>query len=500
MLTIIVLTFLAVLAWAIVREHGKAPRKDGKRLSQAPGALPFIGYTARLLQPRYKLLDHLAHVQAETGLKTFEIPSPFLPPTILISDPVCLEYVFREHEIFAKGTFFRSRMYDLFGMSKVKAISGAAKLEIKGNGILNASGSLWHSQRKAGVKFLSIANVARFSNETLPPLIEDMHQQLGAADSNGGTIDLQDILLNLMSKFFGLVAYDTVPSADLVRAFDEASAWTDSRFMNPFWRLYEALFGQSLRRALQTVKEFGHKVVTKASEKASVPGRETLLDLLLERIPDKDTVADAATTYMSAGRDTTAQAMTWSLYELSRSPEVLGALLENLQPHATTTRSGTLRTTDSHLSYIKAAFAEALRLNPSVPLIMRETSQECTLPDGTILQPGTIVVWAPYAMARSPAVWSKDAGDFKPERWLSYDASGHATFMPRSASEYPVFHGGPRICIGKSMAEVVGCQVLAELVLNWDFEVVDKEGRRHVGESLTAPMAGGLVVRPRRRI
>ncbi|KAF2164606.1 hypothetical protein M409DRAFT_56436 [Zasmidium cellare ATCC 36951] len=459
---------------------------DAVLYMKAPKSLPIIGYTARLLQPRYKLLDYLARLQSSRGVKTFEIPSPFVPPTVLINDPACLEYVFREHELFAKGSFFRSRMHDLFG-----------------DGILNASGPLWQSQRKAGVNFLSSANVTRFSSETLPPLMEAMHERLTTAAIIHEMVDLQELLLDLMSKFFGLVAYDTVPGADQVRAFDEASAWTDARFTNPLWQFYELFFGQPLQRALEIVKKFGHEVVIKAAEKTRTPGHQSLLDLLLARLPDKETVADAATTFMSAGRDTTAQAMTWTVYELSKSPKVLSTLLTSLEPHSITRDSSTrspLRTIGLHPRYIKAVFAEALRLNPSVPLNMRETARRCRLPDGTVLQAGTIVAWASYAMARSSAIWGEDAQDFRPERWLSSDENGNSTFVPRSASEYPVFHGGSRVCIGKSMAEAVGCQVLAELVLNWEFELVDKETRKHAGESLTAPMDGGLLVRPRRRV
>ena len=51
----------------------------------------------------------------QTGFATFEISVPSLPPAIVISDPKNVEHVLKNNEVFVKGTFFRSRSWDLFG-------------------------------------------------------------------------------------------------------------------------------------------------------------------------------------------------------------------------------------------------------------------------------------------------------------------------------------------------------------------------------------------------
>lgn len=138
------------------------------------------------------------------------------------------------------------------------------------------------------------------------------------------------------------------------------------------------------------------------------------------------------------------------------------------------------------LPYIAAVFYEALRLYPPVPFELKQCEQATTLPDGTYLPRTAVLVWCTWAMNRSKLIWGPDADDFKPERWLE-----DGNLISKSASEYPVFNGGPRTCLGKKMAELVAIQVIATLVRKFDFKAVDNK-ERISKNSLTLPMEGGL--------
>ena len=97
-------------------------------------------------------------------------------------------------------------------------------------------------------------------------------------------------------------------------------------------------------------------------------------------------------------------------------------------------------------------------------------------------------------MNRSKLIWSDDADDVRPERWLE-----DGVLISKSAFEYPVFNGGPRTCLGKKMAESVAVQVIAALILKFDFELLDDK-ERVSKDSLTLPMEGGLPVRVKVRV
>jgi cytochrome P450 len=138
------------------------------------------------------------------------------------------------------------------------------------------------------------------------------------------------------------------------------------------------------------------------------------------------------------------------------------------------------------LPYITAVFYETLRFYPPVPFELKQCEQATTLPDGTYLPKTAVLVWCTWAMNRSRLIWGPDADDFKPERWLE-----DGNLISKTASEYPVFNGGPRTCLGKKMAELVAIQVIATLVVKFDFKPVDDK-ERISKNSLTLPMEGGL--------
>lgn len=234
-----------------------------------------------------------------------------------------------------------------------------------------------------------------------------------------------------------------------------------------------------------------------------------LVDSLLEHISNPETVADAAVNFLSAGRDTTAQSLTWTVYSLLRHPAWKTALLNSIQDSFPSSARGSplplsydVLSGQHALPYAQAIFAEALRLNPAVPFELKESTAATVLPDGTNLPSGAVVIWIPYGLARSPEIWGSDAAIFNPKRWLERQVDGTLHIVTRTAFENPVFNAGPRMCIGKRMAEVLALHVLVQLLWKWDFEEVrgrgEIGGKRVMAESLTAPMQGGLPVKVRR--
>jgi cytochrome P450 len=142
--------------------------------------------------------------------------------------------------------------------------------------------------------------------------------------------------------------------------------------------------------------------------------------------------------------------------------------------------------TPMSMPYTMAVFCEVLRLYPPVPIQMKQCSEEETLPDGTRLPKLSLVIWCLWAMNRSKRTWGVDAESFRPERWLR-----DGKLVNKSPSEYPVFNGGPRTCLGKKMAEAVAVQVIATMAWLFDFILVDDK-ERVSKPSLTLPMEGGL--------
>ena len=288
------------------------------------------------------------------------------------------------------------------------------------------------------------------------------------------------------------------------RCFEYASGATGRRVQNPLWQITEIFSGQELRKSINEVKSFGKTIVANAVRARGYgKGRDehnsqnihalsgSLINSLLDSISDHRMVADAALNYLSAGRDTTAQALTWALYLLMRSPRVVTRLREELLSLSAPTNDGPPRLGSSSLRpavlpYTMAVFYETLRLYPPVPVELKQVEHDTTLPDGTFLPKSAVVVWCIWAINRSKLIWGEDADIFRPERWIE-----NGKLVSKSAYEFPVFNGGPRTCLGKKMAECMAVMVLATLIWQFDFVAVD-DRERISKNSLTLPMKGGL--------
>ncbi len=329
---------------------------------------------------------------------------------------------------------------------------------------------------------------------------------------------------------------DIDASSPFSQAFDYASDHVGLRFQNPFYWVTEVFTGSKFRASLAEVKKFGRQIVANARRRRAQVAFESLItneevifgsliDSLLETFDNHTIVADAALNFLSAGRDTTAQALTWTLYALLRHPHNLGPLRhEIITKFSTQEALETLAVAalqPGQIPYTTATFLESLRLYPPVPFELKQCEKPITLPDGTSLPTGSIIVWCIWSMNRSFSTYGPDALTFNPTRWLdpSSNATGNPSLSvllpPKPAHEFPVFNGGPRACLGKKMAELMASYVLVRILSEFDFEEVfdhddddsggkgtstsDPKTERLSQNSLTLPMEGGLPCRVRRR-
>lgn len=335
---------------------------------------------------------------------------------------------------------------------------------------------------------------------------------------------------------------DISASSPFSRAFDYASDQTGRRFQNPLYSITEIFTASRFRSSLAEVKRFGEEIVSNArkrrnegnqGQQASNSGFGSLVDSLMDAFNgDPNLTADAALNFLSAGRDTTAQSLTWTFYSLMRHPSALATLREEINntfPHPAFTQSQSngetfppppplqLSVADlqpTSLPITTSIFNESLRLHPPVPFEIKQCQINTTLPDGTFLPKESIIIWCIWAMNRSHEIWGDDAGSFRPERWIASPTISHdgdrndraVKLIARSAFEFPVFNGGPRSCLGKKMAELMACWVLVQVWSEFDFaEIFDtdeaaqgdrkrmeKREERKSQNSLTLPMEGGL--------
>ncbi|POS77399.1 cytochrome P450 [Diaporthe helianthi] len=495
--------------------------RGGAPLRKPPNTLPLVGNGILFLQARQKLFSWFVKCERIFGHETFELYVPSLPPGVVINDPANLDYVFKNEAIFSKGDFVKKPLWDLFG-----------------HGIINSDGELWKVQRKAGLAFLNTKNLQVLTDIALPQYLAQGVDFLQSRSRDLREADLQSVFHDITTQLMGKLAYNMEMHADddFTLAFDYASGATAERVQNPLWLVTELFFGARLRKSIAIVKTYGKQIVDTAirdREQAAAAeppaagspspqqGDEkldkisgSLIQSLLDSIGDREIVADSALNYLSAGRDTTAQALTWTLHLLMHHRYTLAKIRQEVKQALDTQRGGASYSssasfvttptlslpvdptlfTPASMPYTLAIFNESLRLYPPIPFEIKQAMSPTTLPDGTFLPKGSVVVWCPWAMNRARLIWGEDADEFRPERWLVGGGGGKVVVMQKSASEFPVFNGGARTCLGKKMAELIAVQVIATVA--WTFEFIPAyEGRERTSKSsLTLPMDGGLPV------
>jgi cytochrome P450 len=183
---------------------------------------------------------------------------------------------------------------------------------------------------------------------------------------------------------------------------------------------------------------------------------------------------DEVMTIFLAGHETTANALTWTLYLLSCNPKIESKILDEiytiLKEKEDDEGNRKIITVDdlTRLKYTEKVLMESMRLYPPSWAIGRQTIQDYSLNEKYSIPSGSVIIMSQYLMHHDVRYFS-DPEKFIPERWsLEFKTS-----MPRFC--YFPFGGGPRSCIGEPLAWIEGIIVLANVVNNWKITLEEKD-------------------------
>jgi len=230
-------------------------------------------------------------------------------------------------------------------------------------------------------------------------------------------------------------------------------------------------------------------------ERRSHPGDapQDMLDLLLAARDDSGCglspveVRDQIVTFIVAGHETVASALSWAWALLAEYPDVQRALQE--ESDAVLGGRAVTFADYGRLPYARAVLDEVMRLYPPAWLVTRRSLSDDVL-GGRDIPEGAILILSPWLLHRHPAVW-RDPERFDPTRFLDGSADRTA-FIP--------FGAGPRQCIGRDFAYVEGVLILAALAGRFQVSYPDGGHRPAADPLVTVRPVGGVPLRvaPRR--
>lgn len=496
------------------RDEVAKPR-NGKRVLEEPAStLPILKNTLDFVRHEAHLYDWIfAQCERFDGRPwTFKVLGR--PRAIVFSDPQAFEEILKtQFWSFEKGADLHEMLFEMVG-----------------DGIFAVDGEAWTMQRKTASHLFT----HRELRDTMAAVIQDHTATLCrvldrfADDSHKKQFDLFALLNKFTMGAFCEIGFgvdvncleDEQTTHPFQVAFDRVQQVTRLRMNRPRWfwkcqRLLNLGAERTLRADMPVIDDMVYKIIRESLQTQKNPSlsaqKKTIVSLFLDdpvklsgqteaRPVDAKFLRDIVLGFLLAGRDTTAQTMSWLLLCLSENPEVEAKLRQELEqklPEAVGVDSkvATLDQVQS-LVYLDAVLHETLRLYPPVAFNWKIAVRDCVLSDGTLVPKGTYATFPSYTLGRMTHVWGDDAKQFKPERWIDPETG---SVRAESLFKFIAFHAGPRQCLGKNLAMMEMKIVVATLLSRFQIQVAKrKEGEVKYGMSLTFPMKTPLLARVKR--
>lgn len=359
------------------------------------------------------------------------------------------------------------------------------------DGVVVAEGEDWKAQRRTLAPLLTPKTVGSFAH-VINAAAEDCVERLRLRE--GQVVDIQLEMARVTLDVLGR----TIFSDGLGRDVDEVAS-AISRLLATVGRLdpFDMLglpewlprFGKFGGRSadaflVSVVESLIAKRKRLIAREASAP--RDLLTILLEA-QDSQTgagLSDAQIkaniqTFIAAGYETTANALTWSLFLLSHSEEWRAIVADE----ASAVLRGPVEGYAAGLIATRAVIEEAMRLYPPAPSMSRHAAGTDEL-TGKRIQKGTLVMIVLWVLHRHRLLW-ENPDCFDPRRFLP----GARETINRFA--YLPFGAGPRVCIGASFSIQEAVIILAHIVRSFSFEV-QKNHKVSPLQRITLRPKGGL--------
>ncbi|XP_010554002.1 PREDICTED: alkane hydroxylase MAH1-like [Tarenaya hassleriana] len=449
-----------------------------------PTNWPFLGMLPALLQMLHQIYDYSADL-LESSNMTFLLKGPWFAgiDMLITVDPANIHHIMSSNFLnYTKGPEF-NEVFEVFGEA-----------------IFNTDSDLWKDKRKSAQVMLNHHGFQRFTlSTTVNKIKKGLVPLLDHAAKLNVALDLQDVFQRFAfdTTFFLVSGFDAkslsieMPEVELARALDDAEEAIVYRHVKPkfLWRMQNWIgFGseKKIRRARETFDRVCRRYISVKREeiRTGFHSEGESMDLLTSYMnldttkykllnPKEDQfLQDIILTFMVAGTNTIASALSWLFWILSKNPNAVAKIREEISTKLPST--GNLEHSFdpaelNKLVYLHGALCETLRLYPPVPFQRKSPIKPDILPSGHKVDAKLKIIFAVYALGRARAVWGDDASEFKPERWIS--DNGGLKHVP--SFKFYSFGTGPRTCLGRDVAFVQMKLVAMELLQNYDFKVVE---------------------------
>nr|AAT28222.1 putative 97B2-like cytochrome P450 [Ginkgo biloba] len=454
---------------------------------------------------------------------------------VVVSDPIVVRHILRENAF----------AYD-------KGVLADILEPIMGKGLIPADLGTWKPRRKAivpGFHAAFLEAMVKVFGDCSERTINKLQSLLLAAEADKTMhidVDMEAEFSNLALDIIGLSVFNydfgsVTRESPVIKAVYGTlfEAEHRSTFYIPYWKFPLARWlvprQRKFHEDLKIINECldsliqGAKETRQEDDIEALQGRDyskvkdaSLLRFLVDMKGvdvDNGQLRDDLMTMLIAGHETTAAVLTWALFLLAQNTDKLvkaQAEIDTILDQRKPTFEDIKR-----LQYIRLIIAEALRLYPQPPLLIRRALRQDTIPggyrgdkDGYLIPKGTDIFISVYNLHRSPYFWDQPH-EFRPERFLipkdNKGIEGWAGFDPyrSQGALYPnevladfaflPFGGGPRKCVGDQFALMESTVGLAMLLQKFEVELKDPPESLRIVTGATIHTQNGLWCKIKRR-
>lgn len=355
-----------------------------------------------------------------------------------------------------------------------------------GTGLLTSNGDLWKSRRDMitpTFHFHILQNYMSVFQSRSRVMVSRLNKLVADSKNINKSYDIFPLCTDFTLDVIGACAFgldlgcQTNPEpSNYVSAIREVTGLLWTRIFHPLYQspIFYALCAQGWkwRRLIKVVHQLPERLIRERRAYIEKHGEELeskkkldFLDMLLT-VKDENgeglselAIRNEVDTFLFEGHDTTASALSWTLYLLASHPEFQDRARAEVDSILGDNEDVTYDQAKNKFEFLEACIKEALRLFPPVPFIVRNNDQPLNL-CGYDIPVGTEIVLLIYAIQRSATYW-KNPDSFNPDRF--------ATDGIKHPFAYTPFSAGHRSCVGQVFAMLEEKIVLAMLLKNFEF-------------------------------
>ncbi|KAI9357101.1 cytochrome P450 [Pilaira anomala] len=444
-----------------------------------PSGVPILGNLLNISRNKERYFEYVLELYEQLDTLTLRSSSLTIKSTISTIDPQNLEYILKTNFTnYNKSDNFKSSFHDFLG-----------------DGIFNTDGENWRLQRRTASQIFHVKNFQTEFSSVFVDHIQVMSSHIfDEAASQSKIIDFHETMLRFTMDTFVEIAFGVridslLKQVDFAESFDAIQFYIFSSMLFPLHavtnKVKETLNfwndKKTISQHMDSVNSFVYDIIKKRRlEPEDAEDQYFKADLLLRFMRAKNDKGELYTdeelrntmlNFIVAGRDTSAQTLSWLFYNVMLFPRVEKKLLEEINefiPDGIEQDTVNLYEAIQKMTYSHAVLNEVLRLYPAVPGNRKQALQDDVLPDGTHVRKGDEITFQPFCQGRSEKVWGPDAKEFKPERWITEGGE----LMKVDNGKFIAFHAGPRVCLGRNMATLEILIAMSLLMKKYKFKLV----------------------------